>query len=178
MKKIFLILCLSILFCVNSFSQNANSPEEQFFLDFTVHQMATQNRLTHLQYKSNLKKLGNEVMDGKISGKLSYNTDVNMKTLSGTVHLTWENFSDEDGWIFNGQIIATANMKGTGTLKGQITVSGIYDGIVVFDNVDIENSVASAGTYGVQLKNGPFVEIPYTMYFQAMGEDYYMMSEE
>jgi len=141
---------------------------EDFFRLYTIKQLETQNRIQLLQNKSNLKKLGSEIVQGKISGTLSYKTKVDMKKLAGLVYMTWENYSDEDGLVFNGQIITHANMAGNGHLEGIMKVSGYLNGTVYYDNLLIKDSKAGGGFYGVQMDNKDLEELPYFLYFEAI----------
>ncbi|MCR4741784.1 MAG: hypothetical protein K5866_02780 [Treponema sp.] len=164
MKKVFLLLFLTLV--INSFIFSQNQKEEDFFLEYTKAQMASQDRIQLLHNKANIKKLGYEIVEGKVSGKLIY--DAKIKGFGGYVVISWENYSDDGEWFFDGQIITTADITGQGKLQGQINVWGLYQGFVNYDNLELKNSMVANGTYGIQLYQGELVQVPYTLYFKAM----------
>ena len=82
--------------------------------------------------------------------------------------LKYENYCDEEGWIFNGEIITKANIAGNGTFEGCIEVSGLYSAKIYYDNVKLADSIPSEGTYGVEIKDSARAEVPYTLYFEKL----------
>ena len=78
----------------------------------------------------------------------------------------YENFSDEEGWVFNGEIITKANIKGNGNFDGKVDVSGLYNASVYFDKVKLEDNLPSEGSYGVAFAGESRVEVPYHAYFE------------
>lgn len=112
-----------------------------------------------------LAKLGKEEISGLISGTLSYKTSI--KGLSGIVTLTYDNYSDESGWIFNGEIIVKSNMAANGSFDGKITVTGTNPGIVYYEKVTMKSGAAAGGTYGIELSGRTRKEVDYSWFFKA-----------
>ena len=175
MKKIIfsLILAVSAFFALTAqdskeavAEKDFSYTEEDFFIDYTLKQKASQDRLVLLNKKGNMAKLGEEKIEGLISGSLHYKTKV--KGLKGIVTLTYSNYSDEEGWIFDGQIITKANMAADGTLDGCVSVKNI--GKVYYEKVILKDGKAGGGTYGIELEGGPKKEVDYKLYFTACPE--------
>lgn len=145
-----------------AFSQNYTKCEE-YFIEYTKKISATQDRLTLMNKKGYLSKLGTEQIQGLKSGTLTYKTKISV--LKGIVTLTYENFCDEDGWIFNGTITTKANMSANGTLSGTIEV--FDSGFVTYDFVILKDGNPGGGTYGVKLNDGKEQQVDYSLYFVA-----------
>ena len=139
---------------------------EDFFVLFNNKISEPSKKLVLINKKSNIKKLGYEEMKGDISGKVIY--DGKIKGLGGHISLKYENYCDEEGWIFNGEIITKANIAGNGTFEGCIEVSGLYSAKIYYDNVKLADSIPSEGTYGVEMKDSTRAEVPYTLYFEKL----------
>ena len=146
--------------------KDSSYTEEDFFIDYTLKQKASQDRLVLLNKKGNMAKLGEEKIEGLISGSLHYKTTV--KGLKGIVTLTYSNYSDEEGWIFDGQIITKANMSADGTLDGCVSVKDI--GKVYYEKVILKDGKAGGGSYGIELEGGQKKEVDYKLYFTACPE--------
>lgn len=165
MKKIITITLL-LLTAAFTFAKPSMTEEEQFFFDFTKIVKESQDRLVLMNKKSNMAKLGEEEINGKISGTLHYKTK--LEGIGCTVTMTYTNFCDTDGWIFDGQIITKANMKANGTLEGIVTVSGEHNGKIYHENIILKNGTAGGGTYGVQLSGKERKEIDFVKFFEAL----------
>ena len=109
-KKIFFSLLIFALIPTFFGFQSIN--HKDFFVLFNHKIGESYKRIELLNKKSNLAKLGKEEVAGKISGKIYYHAKVS--GLGGLVTIRYENFSDEEGWVFNGEIITKANIKGNG----------------------------------------------------------------
>lgn len=157
-----LLLCLAVQ---GIFAQSANTPEQDFIVLFFTKLNKTQKRLDLMNRDGYLSKLGTEQIDGLISGTLSYQTSV--KGLSGIVTITYDNYSDEAGWVFNGQLIVKSNMLANGAFDGKITAAGEHPGIVYYDKVTMKSGAAAGGTYGVELPGGKRTEVDYSWYFKS-----------
>ena len=163
-KVLFLFLILLLAVQV-TFAQSSPIPEEEYAVQYFTHLNKTQKRLDLMNRSGYLSKLGSEEIEGLISGTLSYRTSI--KGLSGIVTLTYDNYSDESGWIFNGQIIVTSNLKGNGTFDGTITVTGISPATVYYDKAIMKSGAAGGGTYGFALPGKNRAEVDYTWFFKA-----------
>lgn len=163
MKKSALFLISFLLLTTASFAQTTYSEAENFFMEYSVQQDATQKRLVLMNKKGNMAKLGEETIEGLISGTLHYKT--NVKGLKGVITLTYTNYSDVEGWVFNGTIITTANMSADGTLDGCIEVDGV--GKVLYKNVILKDGKAGGGTYGVVLNGKEQEDVDYKLFFTA-----------
>lgn len=167
MRKIFknrFLITIFIFFSTICWAQDKKSCE-QYFINYNLKHGATQEKIQLLKNKSNLKKLGTEVVEGNISGTLTYKTKADLKNFTGIVTMTWDNYCDEEGWIFNGQMITYANIKGDGNLAGTVQTIGKYNGTVTYDNVQIKNSIVSDGFYIITLDNNQKIELPYSIAF-------------
>ena len=161
-KKIFLSILIFVLLPTLFGFQSMNHKE--FFVLFNHKIGESYKRIELLNKKSNLAKLGKEEVAGKISGKIYYHAKIS--GLGGLVTICYENFSDEEGWVFNGEIITKANIKGNGNFDGKVDVSGLYNATVYFDKVKLENNLPSEGSYGVAFAGESREEVPYHAYFE------------
>lgn len=160
-----LVLILILWMATSGVYAQTATPEEEYLVQFFTRLNKTQKRLDLMNRDGYLSKLGSEQIDGLISGTLSYKTSV--KGLSGIVTLTYTDYSDENGWIFNGQIIVKSNMLANGSFDGTITVKGTRPGTVYYDKVTMKSGAAAGGTYGVELPDGKRTEVDYSWYFKA-----------
>lgn len=159
---------LLILLCFAAtglFAQAAATPEEEYAVLFFTKLNQTQKRLDLMNRSGTLEKLGSEEIQGLVSGTLAYKTSV--KGISGIVTITYDNYSDEAGWVFNGQIIVKSNMVANGTFDGTVTVTGTNPGTVYYDKVTMKSGKAAGGTYGVALQGKKRVEVDYSWYYKA-----------
>lgn len=163
MKKLTAILATFIISLGTVlFAQDYNA-QEKFFIEYSQQQKATQDRLVLVNKKGNMAKLGEETINGLISGTLHYKTSV--QGLKGIVTMTYDNYCDVDGWIFNGTITTKANMSADGTLGGIVSVTN--KGSINYDKVIIKDGKAAGGTYGVTLPDGTKQDIKYELVFVA-----------
>ena len=115
-KKIFLSILIFVLLPTLFGFQSMNHKE--FFVLFNHKIGESYKRIELLNKKSNLAKLGKEEVAGKISGKIYYHAKIN--GLGGLVTIRYENFSDEEGWVFNGEIVTKINEKTAKGSAGQL----------------------------------------------------------
>lgn len=137
--------------------------QEAYFLSFDKIVRSSHKRLTLMNKKHNLDKLGKEQINGLKSGTLSYKTTLKVNGLSGFVEMHYENYSDNSLWIFTGDMNTLANVSGDGSMSGTVTVKGMYPGTVTYDNVIIKNSKAGGGTYGIHSEGSVKKELDYTL---------------
>ncbi len=141
---------------------------ERFYVYFNQTIQKAYKRLTLMNKKNNLQKLGKEEIKGLTSGTLLYQT--NVKGFSGIVTLKFTDFSDSDLLKLNGSIITNANMNSNGTMTGTINVSGMYNGKVYFDKAIILKGKAGDGFYGVEPEGFPYKDISYQWIYKEVDD--------
>ena len=165
-KKIVLfflmITCLFSLFANENKNETIN--EKDFFILFNHKINESYKKINLLNKKPNIAKLGKEEVVGNISGKVLYHAKIS--GLGGIVTIRYENYCDEEGWIFNGEIITRGKITGNGNFDGKVEISGLYNATVYFDKAILGNNLPSAGTYGVSLNGNSRIEVSYLAYFE------------
>ena len=136
---------------------------EAFYVFFNTTLKKSYPKMTIMNAKSALKKLGKEETTGDKTGKFLYEAKV--KGMGGLATMTYQNYSDDNIVFFNGDMITKADMTSSGTMDGQMQMSGMYNGTIYFENVTIKESKASAGTYGVKPQGAQRKEIEYSWNF-------------
>ena len=155
---------LILIFTTFCFAQSAMSADAYAFLFFTKFN-ETQTRLTYMNKKGSLAKVGKETVYGKISGSVFY--DVKLKGAGADVILRYDNYCDEEGWIFDGEIITHSNMAQNGTFEGSIKISGNAPGEVSYDKVKLVKGNPGAGVYMVTLPGKEAAEVDYKVYLES-----------
>ncbi len=163
MKKIIFFSILIFILFANLYANDSKN-EREFFVLFNHKIGESYKKINLLNKKSNLAKLGKEEVTGNISGKISYHAKIS--GLGGLVTIVYENYCDEEGWIFNGEIITRGNIKGNGKFDGKIDITGINNATVFFDKVLLGNNLPCEGSYGVSFDGNPRIEVPYEAYFE------------
>ena len=176
MKKIFVFaFCI---FLISSFTfLSAESPTsetqsaEEAALTFFKKLNETQKKLTYMNKKSSLAKIGTETINGNISGTLFY--DVKIQGVGALVTLRYTNYCDEDGWIFDGEIITNSNMSQNGTFSGTVKMtaplnSGTPSLDVCYDNVLLKKGAPGAGYYLVNYTGGEAEKVDYSVYLKSL----------
>lgn len=161
-KKV--VLSILILAFISTLFASEKMNHKDFFVLFNHKIGESYKRIELLNKKSNLAKLGKEEVIGKISGKINYQAKIS--GLGGLVTIRYENFCDEEGWVFNGEIITRGKITGNGNFDGKVDVSGLYNASVYFDKVLLGNNLPCEGSYGVSFKSEPRIEVPYQAYFE------------
>ncbi|MCR5765778.1 MAG: hypothetical protein K6G09_07385 [Treponema sp.] len=178
MKKYFCILltflfiaCFSHLFAApNGLSQKEI---EAYTLTFFKKFNDTQTKLTYMNKKSPLAKVGTETVKGKISGTIFY--DVQIKGAGALVTLRYTNYCDEDGWIFDGEILTRSNMAQNGIFSGTIKVTcpansetyQISQAEISYDNVLLIKGMPGDGYYLVTIPDSRPWKVDYTFYLKS-----------
>lgn len=178
MKKYFCIL-LTFLF-IAGFSHLFAAPNglsqkeiEAYTLTFFKKLNNTQTKLTYMNKKSPLAKVGTETVKGKISGTIFY--DVQIKGAGAVVTLRYTNYCDEDGWIFDGEILTRSNMAQNGTFSGTIKVTcpansetyQISQAEISYDNVLLVKGMPGDGYYLVTIPDSRPWKVDYTFYLKS-----------
>ncbi len=169
MKKLFTLL-LTLLIISTVFAQSSPSPAgsvEEHALTFFKKLNETQTRLTYLNKKSSLAKVGTETVNGLVSGTVFY--DVKIKGAGALVTMRYTNYCDEEGWIFDGEIITNSNMSQNGTFSGTVKMktpegSGTPDLELCYDNVQLVKGEPGSGYYLVTLPGSSPAKVDYYTY--------------
>ena len=138
--------------------------KKDFFVLFNHKINESYNKINLLNKKPNIAKLGKEEVVGNISGKVFYHAKIS--GLGGLVSIRYENYCDEEGWIFNGEIITHGKITGNGNFDGKVEISGLYKATVYFEKAILGNNLPSGGTYGVSFNGESRIEVPYQAYFE------------
>lgn len=120
-------------------------------------------RINLMKNKKNIDKLGKEDVIGLSSGILHYYTQ--LKGTSGVVTVEYDNYSDNTPVIFNGAIITKANIMASGTMSGELNITGMYTGKINYDKVIIKDAKAAGGTYVITPLNQKSKDVDYTLSF-------------
>ena len=115
-----------------------------------------------------LEKVGTETVNGNISGTIFY--DVKIKGFGADVTLRYTNYCDEEGWVFDGEIITHSNMAQNGTFEGSIKISGINPGEVTYDKVLLKKGQPGGGNYLVTTPGFSNAQVEYTVYLKSKEE--------
>ena len=163
MKK---LVCLIFAFLVAAavFAE-APASAEDYTLNYFKKLNKTQEKLTYMHKKSSLAKVGTETVNGGISGTLFY--DVKIKGLGAVVTLRYTNYCDEEGWIYDGEIITHSNMAQNGKFSGTIKVSGVSPAEVCYDNVIMQKGSPADGFYLLTLPGTPPAKMNYKLYLES-----------
>ena len=146
----------------------ALSPES-YFHEYLKTVESSYQKLTYMNKKGALSKLGSEKIRGSISGSLSYQAKV--AGLGGRVFMQYIDYADfyiDDNsalgpyFVLTGNSNTKASMTQNGTMDGTITISGMYPGQIYYDNIQIKDGAAGGGSYGVEPKGFPRSEVSWT----------------
>jgi len=167
MKKIYTILISLLLF---SFLFAESPSAEEAALTFFKKLNKTQTRLTYMNKKSSLAKVGTETVNGLVSGTCFY--DVKIKGAGGIVTLRYTNYCDEEGWIFDGEIITKSNMSQNGTFTGIVKMTAPQGsstpGLEVnYDNVLLKKGAPGEGYYLVTITGSSPEKVDYSVYLKS-----------
>ena len=142
------------------------SPDD-YALTFFKKLNKTQEKLTYMHKKGNLAKVGTETVKGDISGTLFY--DVKIKGMGAVVTLRYTDFCDEEGWVYDGEVLTYSNMSQDGHFEGTIKVSGIEPAEISYDKVIMKNGAPGDGFYAVSFPNqqGTPAKVDYSVYLKS-----------
>lgn len=164
MKKLFTFIISTLLFCF-LFAETPSVDEAA--LTFFKKMNETQTRLTYMNKKGSLAKVGTETVNGIISGTVFY--DVKIKGAGALVTLRYTNYCDEAGWIFDGEILTNSNMSQNGTFTGTVKMktpntSNTPELEVCYDNVRLVKGEPGSGYYLVTLPGSNPEKVDYSTY--------------
>ncbi len=128
-------------------------PDFVTFMDmYNVEVWSSHDKLVLMNKPRKLQKLGKETKYGDNNGSVFYKTKV--VGFSGVVTIHYTDYSDNDGWILNGNSNIKANLNANGKMFGTVTVSGDYNAKVSYDNLKIKKGNAGGGYYTVEYGDG------------------------
>ena len=174
MKKIicsiFLFLMIVMAFAEgtkSSLAGNGSISPDDYALSFFTKLNKTQEKLTFMHKKGNLAKVGTETVNGDISGTLFY--DVKIKGMGAVVTLHYTNFCDEEGWIYDGEILTYSNMAQDGHFEGTIKITGSSPAEICYDKVIMKNGAPGEGFYTLSFptKQGTPSKVDYSVYLKS-----------
>ena len=163
MKKI-ITLIFSFLLLSVIYADPSKNPQE-YTLNFFKKFNKTQKKLTYMNKPGSLEKMGTETVNGDISCTVFY--DVKVKGLGAVVTLRYTNYCDEEGWIFDGEILTHSNMAQNGTFEGTIKVIGEAPGEISYDKVILKKGLPGGGDYLVTTPDFKNAEVSYTVYLKS-----------
>ena len=168
MKKLLSFLSI-FLISFTLFSQSATSADD-YALTYFKKLNETQTKLTYMNKKSSLAKIGTETVNGNISGTLFY--DVKIKGAGAVVTLRYTNYCDEAGWVFDGEIITNSNMSQNGDFSGTVKMltpssSSTPELTVCYDKVLMLKGMPGKGYYLVTPKGSKEEKVDYSVYLKS-----------
>lgn len=175
MKKLF---CISIiLICVSVLFAQAGGTADDYALTFFKKLNETQTKLTYMNKKGSLAKVGTETVKGNISGSVFY--DVKIKGAGALVTLRYTNYCDEAGWVFDGEIITKSNMSQNGTFTGTVKMTTPDSEKtpaleVCYDKVLLVKGAPGGGKYLVKNLTAPealLAQVDYSVYLKSKEDD-------
>lgn len=141
---------------------------DQWFREYNRTAKKSQTKLTLMHKSNDMDKLGEETINGDLSGTLSYKAEV--KGFGARIVMHYTNYSDfyiantpalGVYFFINGDTNTTANMSANGNMDGTVTADtrGMYPGYAKYDNLEIKGGGAGGGYYVVctKDKNGSVV---------------------
>ena len=169
MKKIFTIIISSLLL---SFVFAQTPSAEDAALTFFKKLNEAQTRLTYMNKKSSLAKVGTETVNGLISGTCFY--DVKIKGAGALVTLRYTNYCDEEGWVFDGEILTNSNMAQNGTFSGTVKMQTPQGSDtpaleLSYDYVRLVKGEPGSGYYLVSLPGSAPAKVDYSVYQKSLG---------
>lgn len=130
---------------------------DQYMREYNKTVMASQKKLKLMHIADDMKKLGSETANGKLSGSLSYNASIAGLGARILMHYTdyaefYANGDAANGYYFflNGDTNTSASMDASGNMDGIVTIQGMYPGSVSYNNIKIKGGAAGGGTYGIK----------------------------
>ena len=125
-----LLLINPCIFSVDNIQTLTPNVIQSYFVGVFDMVNALQSRLT----------LANKTIPTEILGK---------ETVDVTI--IYDNFSDTEGWVFDGKVISHAKVVGKGSYEGEITVTGLYPGKIIYSDVKSKLGYPTEGTFEVVL---------------------------
>ena len=181
MKKLFcisvILFLITALFAQSAVTADFSDSAEAYALTFFKKLNQTQTKLTYMNKKGSLAKVGTETVKGNISGTVFY--DVKIKGAGALVTLRYTNYCDEAGWVFDGEIITKSNMSQNGTFTGTVKMTTPDSEKtpaleVCYDKVLLVKGAPGGGNYLVKnltAPEAPLAQVDYSVYLKSKEDD-------
>lgn len=135
----------------------------QYMREYNKTVINSQKGLKLMHMADDMKKLGSESTNGKLSGSLSYSAKTTLSPVGARIVMHYTNYADywannntDTGkyyFYLNGDTNTTASMDASGSMDGTVTCTGMYPGSVGYDSLKIKGGAAGGGTYAIK-RNG------------------------
>lgn len=155
---------------LNSLKQGANYSNtdygygaltaNQYMREYNKTVINSQKGLKLMHMADDMKKLGSESTNGKLSGSLSYSAKTTLSPVGARIVMHYTNYADywannntDTGkyyFYLNGDTNTTASMDASGSMDGTVTCTGMYPGSVGYDSLKIKGGAAGGGTYAIK----------------------------
>lgn len=133
----------------------------QFFREYNKTVMGSQKKLTLMHKTPDTSKVGKETINGDISGTLYYEATM---SVPANIIMKYTDYCDAyilgdsslgKYMIVNGNTNTTISDVGkrNGTMLKSTEVTGMYQGTVVYDKVEIKGGAAGGGVYVATTKD-------------------------
>lgn len=108
---------------------------------------ASHHKLTLMNKRYALSKLGKETIEGDMMGEVFYHARV--RGFGGVVTLSYRDFEEYNGWVLRGNTDVKANIWANGKMLKTVQCVGMYPGSVNYDHIKIKKGKAKGGYYTV-----------------------------
>lgn len=133
---------------------------DQWFREYNKTVKKSQSKLTLMHKSNDMDKLGNETINGDLSGTLSYKAAI--AGLGAEITMHYENYSDfyvlnnpafGKYFVITGNTDTTSNMSANGNMHGIVNCTGMYPGSADYGSLQIKGGAAGGGSYNVETKD-------------------------
>lgn len=131
---------------------------------------ASHHKLTLMNKRYALSKLGKETIEGDMNGEVFYHARV--RGFFGVVTLDYRDFEDISGWTLRGNTDVKANIWANGKMLKTVRCVGMYPGAVNYDHIKIKKGKAHGGYYTVSRVGFPDAEIMWDVIDTEIRGDY------
>lgn len=108
---------------------------------------ASHHKLTLMNKRYALSKLGKETITGDMTGEVFYHARV--RGFGGVVTLSYRDFEEYPGWVLRGNTDVKANIWANGKMLKTVQCVGMYPGAVNYDHIKIKKGKAKGGYYTI-----------------------------
>lgn len=151
MKRYFALLFAVLIYSAGSaYAQKAEAIDFYNACNQTV--QSCHRKMTLMNKRKNIQKLGKETARGTISGSVSYSAEV--VGFGADVKMIYVNYSDRAGYVLNGRTSIRGKVDGSAAIKGTVRISDSFGnelGSICYDRLVIRKGNAADGGYIVTL---------------------------